>query len=65
MSNKQEFEMATEEKIFSIGQYFDKNPATAIRCKTCKGLQFNVGKGSYFTAVKCVNCGWEVCIHDG
>lgn len=36
-----------------------------IECVICKGCEFTVGRASYFTAVSCVNCGWEQSIHEG
>lgn len=36
-----------------------------IRCKKCGALEFNVGSGDYFTAIRCPKCGWEECIHEG
>ena len=36
-----------------------------IYCRICGGKNFYVGSGSYFTALKCIKCKWEVCVHDG
>lgn len=46
-------------------QSYDDHFCTPIRCKTCKTNQLMVGFGSYLTAVKCPNCGWEEQVHDG
>jgi hypothetical protein len=54
-----------DESTFSIGQGYEKVPAKDIYCGLCKGTEFNVGQGDYFTALRCVTCKWEVCIHDG
>jgi hypothetical protein len=50
---------------FSIGQSYEDEPAKDMYCDLCKGTEFNVGQGSYFTALRCVTCKWEVCIHNG
>jgi len=35
-------------------------------CKQCGENKFYVGKnGKYYTAIKCINCEWELCIHEG
>lgn len=34
-------------------------------CRTCGSDQFMVGQGAYFTAIKCVRCGYEAGIHEG
>lgn len=51
--------------LFHIGQCYEAEPARVLRCKTCDSSQFRVGQGSYYTAIKCPTCGWEMCIHDG
>lgn len=50
---------------FHIGQSYEKKPAEKQRCVTCKTDKLEIATGSYFTAVRCPNCGWENCIHDG
>lgn len=40
-------------------------PLITLTCATCGGKEFNVGKGSYRTGIKCVECGWEQVVHDG
>ena len=50
---------------FHIGQSYDRKPAVVIRCRKCRGTDFNVATGSYYTAIRCVKCKWEVCIHNG
>lgn len=35
------------------------------RCIICGGVEFNVGTGDYFTAIRCVKCQWEQCAHSG
>lgn len=55
-------------KDFTIGHSYgkdDERPARTIACKKCGCYKLIVGRGSYFTAVKCPRCNWEVCIHQG
>ena len=58
--------LKTDETIkFHVGQSYTKETAKTLMCSICDGTEFNVGQGDYFTAIKCVNCQWEMCIHDG
>lgn len=50
---------------FDIGQCYEETPAKTLVCKKCKSKKFIVGRGSYFTAIKCEECGYEICIHEG
>ncbi len=34
-------------------------------CKICNSDRFIVGQAEYFTAVKCIECGYELGIHEG
>lgn len=54
-----------EDGTFNIGQPYEKKPAETLFCKHCGADEFKVGQGSYFTAVKCVKCEYEICVHDG
>lgn len=58
-------EERTDQKEFTIGQIYDDEPAITIGCKKCKGTTFKVGSGNHYTAIKCVTCNWQACIHDG
>jgi hypothetical protein len=53
------------ETLFHIGQCYEDSPAETVACKLCNSTSFNVGTASYYTAIKCVNCGWECCVHNG
>jgi len=55
---------STEDE-FHIGQCYEEEPASRLECKVCGSKQFIVGQGSYYTALKCPTCLWEICIHDG
>lgn len=50
---------------FHIGQSYESEPAKTIICNECNGDKFIVGRGNYFTAIKCIGCGWEMCVHEG
>ena len=50
---------------FSINRDGEEYAAVTQKCKNCGCKHFYVGVGSYYTAVKCVNCGAESCIHNG
>lgn len=51
--------------LFTIGQGYEGTPAKTLQCSICGGVEFYVGQGDYFTAIMCVKCRWEGCIHDG
>ena len=63
-SKRKEAYLITEEE-FHIGQSYDDYGAATIICKNCLGRDFNVGIGSHYTAIRCVVCEWEICIHSG
>ena len=54
-----------DEAQFHIGQSYADAPARTIRCVKCRGIVFNVCSDAYFTGIRCVTCGWEMCVHDG
>lgn len=54
-----------EPSTFHIGQCYENTPAVDLICKACGSREFNVAQGSYFTALRCPKCAWEVCIHNG
>ena len=51
-------------KPFRIGQVYEDKPAIPKEC-ACGSNTFHVAQGSYFTAIRCPECLWELCIHDG
>ena len=51
--------------IFHITAGFNREKLKTLVCKRCGSDEFNVGVGDYYTAIKCKNCKWELCIHDG
>lgn len=57
-------EKDVDDETFKIGQCYESDAATSLRCKSCKGTNFKVGVGDCYTAIKCVNCDWQECIHD-
>jgi hypothetical protein len=54
-----------EDGLFRVGQSYEKKPCKTFYCKKCGSNKFYVGTGNYFTAIKCVNCNYEICVHDG
>ena len=50
---------------FEIGQEYEGVPDKKIKCKLCGSDKWIVGRGDYHTSVKCPNCKYELCIHDG
>lgn len=61
-----ETEETDPEKPFRLHQTYDKPGSTRqIRCRWCGSTRFEVGQGSYYTVVRCPECGTEECIHDG
>lgn len=54
-----------KDSLFHIGQSYENEVAETLFCKNCGGNQFNVGQGGYYTAIRCVKCKWEKCIHQG
>lgn len=54
-----------EDETFFIGQCYEDEAATTICCKKCGNTNFIVGVGSYYTAIKCNACNWQLCVHDG
>lgn len=53
------------EQPFHVGQVYEDTPAAQLKCKHCGGVNFHAAQGSYFTALRCPTCLWEVCVHDG
>lgn len=47
-----------------LAQYKESR-AKIIECKNCGNRNFTVAVEHYYTAIKCPNCGWERCIHEG
>lgn len=44
---------------------FDHHVDSTLVCLKCGATEFNIGKGGYWTAARCVKCKWERCIHEG
>lgn len=55
----------SEDDLFEIGQSYEETPVKKILCKKCGSDKWFVGKGSYYTAIKCPECLYEICIHNG
>jgi len=50
---------------FHIKNYDDSLPPETVICLKCNSDTFMVGRDMYYTAIKCVKCGWELPIHEG
>jgi len=51
---------------WGIQQSYDKEyKMVDLMCTSCGSFEFNVGRGTYYTAIRCSKCGWEECLHDG
>lgn len=59
------FKILDKEETFHIGQCYEIEAAKLVECSVCGGHDFNVGKGGYYTAIRCINCEWETCVHEG
>lgn len=53
-----------DDGVFHIGQSYDIQPAQTVVCCLCAGSTFYVGLGSYYTAIKCITCDWELNVHE-
>lgn len=60
-----DFVETKQDNRFHIGQVYEDEACKTYYCKQCGGNKFYVGAGSCFTAIKCVVCDWEMCVHDG
>lgn len=61
--NSENFIAATDTK-FHIKSW-DGADVSQAKCKNCGGVNFEVGLARHYTVVKCVNCEYEVCVHEG
>lgn len=53
------------EMLLNVGQRYEAVGASILKCRSCGSTQFQVGSSSYFTAIRCFTCMYEVCIHEG
>lgn len=54
------------EKPFDLHQVYEKAGDTKqVKCAKCGETRLEVGHGSYYTVLRCPNCGHEACVHDG
>lgn len=64
----QEFEpslVRKSENDFHIGPKCDSTYASKLVCVLCGGSHFFVGSALWYTAISCIDCGWELCVHSG
>lgn len=60
------WEKTDESKSFKKNQIYEE-PGSLLTpiCIKCMVSDFYIAHGSYYTVIKCKNCGTETCIHDG
>ncbi len=65
-SKKRLVKISKKDTPFKLHQVYDA-PGTTLQifCSKCKSGNFIVGQGSHFTVIKCQECNFEECIHDG
>ena len=56
---------AVDDDEFEIGQSYSGVPDKKIVCRKCGSERWIVGTGEYHTSIKCPNCLYEICIHEG
>lgn len=54
-----------QQKNFHLVKSQDEGCCETLVCKLCENDQFIIGQKEYFTALKCVNCNYEIGIHEG
>jgi hypothetical protein len=55
----------SEDDEFEIGQGYSDESDRKLICKICGCERWIVGQGDYHTSIKCPNCKYEICIHNG
>lgn len=67
MKDKEGFSFGnTPDKPFVLHQNFEEPSDTKqVKCSKCGRSTLEVGKGSYYTVIRCPDCGHESCIHEG
>jgi len=53
-----------EDNLFHINDRVNDKPVETLVC-ICGSKEFNVGQDTYFTAIRCIKCGLEMCVHEG
>ena len=56
--------IADNESKWHLKDYARKSPK-GVTCVLCGSVNFNVCQGEYFTGIRCINCNWELAIHQG
>ena len=54
-----------DDDAFQIGQGYANIPDKKMVCIKCGSDKWIVGQGDWHTAIKCPNCKYEICIHNG
>ena len=50
---------------FHFSRGIGKEKCRTLVCRLCHSEKLRVGQASFFTAVKCDSCGYEIGIHEG
>jgi len=54
------------EKAFTLHQIYEEpGSVKQVRCANCGNGKLEVGRGDYFTVIRCSKCNHEYCIHEG
>lgn len=54
-----------DDGTWHVGQCYEEANTKTVICTKCGSRLFNVGEGSYLTAIRCAVCRWELVFHDG
>ncbi len=67
MEENEGFSFGNEpERPFALHQCYEKPGDTKqVKCARCGRTTLEVGQGSYYTVIRCPDCGHEYCIHNG
>ena len=65
--NNPDFEYVKPKYEWHIHQGYNKDCSGVeqVVCNKCGGKVFEVMSEDYFTGIRCPECKWEYCIHEG
>lgn len=64
--HEERYLLADAPNVFHVVKVdLEPKPIQTIACKKCGSNQFNVGIAFCLTVIRCVNCEWEIPIHEG
>ena len=50
---------------FHLNHESGKEGCESLICRVCNNDRLIVGQAAFFTAVRCVNCDYEITVHEG